>query len=125
MKVIEQTASNLYVIEATIAIGESASEAINTGGATPVSVFTPSAVEATTVAVKLQSAVAVGDTFVDSVNSSGGVIKAPFTASLHAQFADAVNAPFIKLVAVSSADAAVAQATAARTFRLVLRKYLS
>jgi proteasome assembly chaperone (PAC2) family protein len=124
MTTVVQTADNLYVKQVTIAASASASEVIETGGAVPVSVFTPTAIDGTTTHFKIQSCLTADGTFVDAVNSSGGIVTVPATASKHAQIADAVNAPYIKLVAITSLEAADAQA-AERTLQVVLRKYLS
>lgn len=124
MTTVTQTADNLYVKQVTIAASASASEVIETGGAVPVSVFTDAtSTDPTTTHFKIQACLTADGTFVDA-KANGNVIKAEATTAIEAHFPDAVFAPFIRLVAVTSLEAADAQ-NAARTLKVVLRKYLS
>jgi len=125
MKVIPQTSENLIAVEVTIPIGQSLSETIPTWGMAPVGIVGPAAWEATTARVNMLAALTADGTPV-AVQANGTQISFPANSAFESLAGYAmVKAPFLAFQAVATAGALVAQATAARTFTVLLRKYQS
>ena len=105
----------------TIAEGASLSAAIDLKGATAVGFITPAAIEATTVQLGFFSSNALDGTYVE-VNKNGIPVTLTFAVDEYALLENPTGlfgVRFLKIQAQTAAGVAVAQATAARIFRVV------
>jgi len=105
----------------TIAIGQSLSAAIDLNGATCLGFICPAAIEATTVQLGFYASDSLAGTYT-SVKRNGTALKLTFAVNDYALMPnpeDLVGVRFLKIEAQTAVPAAVAQATAARTFKVI------
>jgi hypothetical protein len=105
----------------TIAQGQSLSPAIDLKGATAIGFITPAAIEATTVQLGFFASNSLTGTYVE-VNKNGTPVTLTFAVDEYALLenpTDLFGVRFLKIQAQTAAEVGVAQATAARTFRVV------
>ena len=105
----------------TIAIGQSLSAAIDLKGSTCLGFITPAAIEATTAKLGFFASNALDGTYVE-INKNGIPVSLTFAVDEYALLensADLFGVRFLKIQAQTAAGVAVAQATAARIFRVI------
>lgn len=105
----------------TIAIGQSLSPALDLEALTCLGVICPAAIEATTVQLGFKGSNSLAGTYT-TVTRNGTALKLTFAVNdygLMPNPADLFGVRFIKIEAQTAASAAVAQATAARTFVVI------
>ena len=105
----------------TIAINQSLSGAIDLAGATAIGFITPAAIEATTVQLGFFGSDTLAGTYVE-VNKNGTPVTLTFAVDEYALLenpSDLYGVRFLKIQAQTAAEVGVAQATAARVFKVV------
>jgi len=105
----------------TIAIGESLSPAIDLKGSTAIGFMTPAAIEATTVQLGFFASDTLAGTYLE-VNKNGTPVTLTFAVDEYALLenpTDLFGVRFLKIRTQTAVPAAVAQATAARVFKVI------
>lgn len=105
----------------TILITESRSPAIDLNGSTAIGFMTPAAIEATTVQLGFFASNTLAGTYYE-VNKNGTPVTLTFAVNEYALLenpTDLFGVRFLKIECQTAAEVAVAQATAARTFRII------
>lgn len=112
-------------VNVVVAIGESLSAAVDLEGRRIVGFIAPAAIEATTTNVSFAAAPTLTGTY-NVVKPDGVKLTLPFAVNDYFLFATTqlfFGVRFVKLQMETGAGAAVAQATAARTFTLILETF--
>lgn len=105
----------------TIAQNQSLSGAIDLEGSTAIGFITPAAIEATTVQLGFFGSDTLAGTYVE-VNKNGVPVTLTFAVDEYAlleNIGDLFGVRFLKVQAQTAAEVGVAQATAARVFKVV------
>lgn len=112
----------LSFVNITVAINGSLSGAVDVGANKIVGLICPAAIEATTTNVSLAAAPALAGTY-NVVKPDGVKWTKPFAVNDYLTFANLsslLGIRWVKIQLETAAGAAVVQATAARTFQLIL-----
>ena len=110
-----------YESSLTIAQNQSLSGAIDLAGATAIGFITPAAIEATTVQLGFFGSDTLAGTYVE-VNKNGTPVTLTFAVDEYAMLdnvSDLFGVRFLKIQCQTAAEVAVAQATAARIFKVI------
>ena len=116
-----------YDFTLTVPIAGSQSPAVDIGDMSLLGFICPAAIEATTVQLSLQASPTLAGAYTQ-VYADGVRVTLPFTVNNYALFDNYLRAifiglRFIKITLETAAGVAVAQATAARVFTLITRKF--